>query len=132
MRLLLLLSVALFALAAACTNGGDGETPTPDAEPTPSPTAFSTLYSAQGVIAEIADQLFASETRPVHIFGLNVEDGEEFVFSGRDRLPRPPDTDGWTAEFEGAGVWIVDTGSLIYRFEEGDMSFDVIYEYGAE
>ncbi len=106
-----------------------GVTPTALVPPTP---LVSLLWTGEGVIDEIAAQLFDEASRPVHIFGLNVEDGEEFVPSGRDVLPIPPNTFGWRAEFEGDGVWIVDTGELIYRFTEADTRFDVIHVYAGE
>lgn len=134
MRPALLLISVLLTLVTACTGGGGTLTPVPfdEVTSTPPPTELSSSWTPELVIDEIASQLFASESRPVHIFGLNVEEGEEFVPSGRDVLPLPPNTSTWSAEFEGAGVWIVDTGALIYRFEEADMSFAVIYEYAGE
>lgn len=136
MRLVFLLVVALTAVAVACRPGSGGTTaetvsasPESSAPGTELPLTPPSLWSPDAVIDEIALQLFKQASRPVHIFGLNVEEGEEFVPSGRDVLPLPPNTLGWAAEFEGDGVWIVDTGELIYRFAEADAGFSVIYEY---
>lgn len=139
MRFFLLLTTILASVAIACT-ASPNETPTvtphslestvPEtADWLPSTPLVSALWTAESVIEEIADQLFQEAARPAHIFGLNVEEGEEFVPSGRDVLPPPPSTEGWRAEFEGDGVWIVDTGELIYRFFESDARFDVIHVY---
>lgn len=102
----------------------DGCTPTAD-----SGSLIAIVWSGDSVKQEIADQLFAQALRAVHVFGLNVEEGEEFVHSGRDLLPVPLDTSRWRAEYEGDRIWIVDTAELIYRFDEAGAMFDVIWEH---
>ncbi|MDA1297940.1 MAG: hypothetical protein O3B04_08090 [Chloroflexi bacterium] len=130
-RILPLLLITVF-IFAACSSPGTGDaaglcedcTPTALAVPESGPA-----LTEASVKLEIVSQLFEEASRSVHVFGLNVEQGEEFVPSGRDRLPIPPDSSGWRAEYEGDGIWIVDTGMLIYRFDEADVTFEVIWDY---